>query len=225
MHPEVTSDAPGECPICRMALEPVTRQRNLEVRTEPAEVRTPEEAARGGSYVVRPMVFTDNVRAPAWVDSPATLAAHLYLDEVATVEPGTRGTFSAAAAPSVQVEAILSADPPKPWDCCTSLVHLRIDETAPVHQGATGWLRFPPKVRHATLLPASAVLPSPDGPYVLVADRDQQTWQPRSVHLGKVFFGHALVLSGVNEGDSVAVDGLFFLDAERRLRTNVDSAR
>jgi hypothetical protein len=33
-----------------------------------------------------------------------------------------------------------------------------------------------------------------------------------------VFYGSAVVLSGVREHESVAVSGLFFLDAERRLR-------
>ena len=232
MHPQVTALGPGECPICRMTLEPVDRRLDPSAPATSAHGSPPGDAAHGG-YVVRSVVFTDNVRAPAWVESPGMLTAHLYLDEIASLEPGARGVFSPSVAPAVHEEATLSDAPPSPWDCCTSLVHLRVAPSSPpLKQGAMGWLRFAPKMRHEILIPSSAVLQSPDGPYVLAATPDQRAWEPRSVRLGKVFFGQALVLSGVGEHESVAVNGLFFLDAERRLRlgagaheASVDSAR
>jgi hypothetical protein len=38
------------------------------------------------------------------------------------------------------------------------------------------------------------------------------------VEIGKVFYGLAVVLSGLRYQERVAIRGAFFLDAERRLR-------
>jgi hypothetical protein len=218
MHPGVTALTAGECPICGMGLEPVDRGHDpasQEVSPRPSPVRDAEH----GGYVVRSVLFTDNVRAPAWVESPGVVAAHLYLDELASLEPGAHGAFCRAGAPAVRAGVTLSADPPLPWDCCTSRVHLRLDpDSGPLPQGTTGWVRFAPRTRHAILIPSSAVIQSPGGPYVFAAVPDRSSWEPRSVRLGKVFFGNDVVLSGVLEHETLAVNDLFFLDAERRLR-------
>jgi hypothetical protein len=84
--------------------------------------------------------------------------------------------------------------------------------------------------RRSLLVPLSAIVQTGDGPHVLVATDGQPAWDARPVELGKAFFGHAVVVAGLRERESVAVDGLFFLEAERRLRAGgpaatVDSAR
>jgi hypothetical protein len=221
MHPEVTSVTPGECPICRMALARVPAGGGP---GSAALAATPERD-RDEGYAIRPVVFTDSIRAPAFVESRGVLAAHLYVDELSALEPGMHGDFSPATAPAASVEAHGTSDPPSPWDDCTLLVHFRVDPDDPrLHRGDTGWLQFAPKVRSADLVPLSAVLQSPDGPYVFAAGSDHQPFERRGVELGKAFFGHAVVLSGLRERESVAVNGLFFLDAERRLRHDPVSA-
>ena len=218
MHPEVTSPVPGECPICRMALVPVSRDPEPRGPPAPATEAMPEDPARAGGYVVRQRVFTDNIRAPAWVESPGVLTAHLYLDELDELAPGARGEFTPAVAPANRAAAALSGEPAVPWDASTATVHLQLDAGAALEQGTTGWLRFPSKLRHATLVPSKAILQSPEGPYVFAATADQPSWRRQAVRLGKVFSGQAFVLTGLRDGESVAVDGLFFIDADWRLR-------
>jgi multidrug efflux pump subunit AcrA (membrane-fusion protein) len=201
-----------------MALEPVWTLR-ADVQ---ASFSRMAEVSPLGSYIVRSVAFTDAVRAPAWLESEGTLTAHLYADELAALEPGAQGIFSPAIAPAVHVRAVLSPDTPSPWDCCTSRVHFHLDADAAnapmLRLGLAGWLRLAPKFRHAVMVPSTAVLQSPAGPYVFVASADRRSWVPRAVSVGKVLFGNAVVVSGVREQESVAVNGLFFADAERRLR-------
>jgi Heavy metal binding domain len=222
MHPEVTRAGPGDCPICRMALVRVDQSRPGSASPPPA---SPEaERLQEGTYTVRQVVFTESVRAPAWVEAPDLVLAHVYNDELTGLEAGARGVFSPTASPTIITEARLSAEPRSPWDCCTSRIHAKVDarSTPALRRGATGWLRFGGHVRRALLVPSSAVLQSPEGPYVLAQEADGRNYQRRAVVLGKVFFGNAVVLSGLREGEAVAVDDLFFLDAERRLRPAAD---
>src|SRR5687768_2489884 len=86
MHPEVTSGAPDQCPICRMALERV--------------VGTPAAATASYSFpepenlptyklIANPQrrVFAQEVRVPAWVEAGGLVAAVLYEDEVTALSP------------------------------------------------------------------------------------------------------------------------------------------
>src|SRR5208283_662591 len=61
MHPEVLARAPGACPICGMALERATGDTDKFVA-----FATQKKDERAGQYTVREVVFTDNIRAPAW---------------------------------------------------------------------------------------------------------------------------------------------------------------
>ena len=62
--------------------------------------------------------------------------------------------------------------------------------------------------RTATLVvPAAAVLRGPQGPYVFVIKPDQ-TAEMRTITVGPVEAGEAVIESGLSEGDVVAVDGV-----------------
>jgi hypothetical protein len=223
MHPAFTARTPGECPLCQMALERVPDDRRPDPRGMLPPVPAIDDAARGEGYAVRPIVFTDNIRAPAWVESPGVLAAHLYLDELSALEPAARGEFSPSRAPRDGVEVRMTAEAATPWDCCTARVRFAVDPRGPMPRpGAAGWLQFASRSRRALVVPSSAVLQSPEGPYVFVPAAASPGWEPRPVRLGKVFSGNAVVLAGVGEHESVAVNGLFFLEAERRLRSERD---
>src|SRR5947208_498432 len=95
MHPQVTSPAPGECPICRMTLE--------RVRTAAAasDARATDAAPFRASYDVmwaRPRPAPREMRAPAYVDGRGggSVVALFYNDEIAALEADERGTFSAS---------------------------------------------------------------------------------------------------------------------------------
>src|SRR5260370_40206208 len=65
MHPEVVSRVPGECPICRMALE----------RASAAGKGASAAAQSGVVDVARRRVVTQLVRAPAWPAAGAAATA------------------------------------------------------------------------------------------------------------------------------------------------------
>jgi hypothetical protein len=250
MHPEVRSSAPGECPICRMALEPARDQAPVASSSGARDVGGPSAASGAPSgaasddpsgsdaqgaprrFTIPPLaqdrVFADvmwvrerpiarEVVAAAWVESSGTIAAHLYRDELALLEVNAEGTFvrSDGDAPAMRVRLV--ADAAKAWDAETVRVWLHAPPgAAPV--GAIGWVRFASRTRKMLAVPQSAVLQAPAGAYVLVASVDRRTFTRRPIEIGRFLYGYAPVLSGLANGERIAVMETFFLDAERRLR-------
>ena len=77
MHPEVIAAAPGECPICGMALS--------ETAVDPALPRWNEGAApplQGTVDAARRRFFSQEVRGPASVPRAGWVRALLYADEI-----------------------------------------------------------------------------------------------------------------------------------------------
>jgi Cu(I)/Ag(I) efflux system membrane fusion protein len=70
----------------------------------------------------------------------------------------------------------------------------------------------------AVAVPASAVIDS-GSRQVVILDRGDGRFEPRDVKLGRRGDGYVEVASGVNEGDSVVVNGNFLIDAESNLQT------
>jgi hypothetical protein len=221
MHPEVTASTAGECPICGMALRlDVASTRGL----SPSAA-----AARSRQYglvdVARRRIFSREVRAPAWLRRDGAVEALVYNDDLATLAAGERGAFHAAAAPDPGVGVRLATTAPAPWDGSTSVVHFHFDARAPPFRpGAAGWVALPAKAREVLVVPAAAVLQSSDGPYVLAAAAEGSTFTKRPVRIGKVLFSLAVVVSGLREGERIAVKSAFFLDAEQRLRAGSESS-
>jgi membrane fusion protein, copper/silver efflux system len=67
-------------------------------------------------------------------------------------------------------------------------------------------------------VPASAVIDS-GSRQVVILDRGDGRFEPRDVKLGRRGDGYVEVTSGVNEGDSVVVNGNFLIDAESNLQS------
>jgi hypothetical protein len=173
-------------------------------------------------------VFVDDVRAPARLDEPGRLSAVLYRDELIGLSSGERGKFFRARAPRVPVEVRLSDESPTPWDASTSLVRFVVEPAKtdpdnrdaeatlpPLRPGDVGWLELERRSRELLVFPESALLRSSEGPYVLVPDPGGGTFTRRSVQIGRILKGHVVVLSGLHEGDRIAVSSAFFIDAEQ----------
>jgi len=231
MHPDVTSGVPGECSICGMALQRAGggpgAAKSLASEAPPSAAEAAD--LRRGDYAVRQVAFTDAVRVPAWVEAPGIVVAHLYDDELAMLAAQTKATFSASTTPAVRTEVTPSGEPPAPWDASTSRVSFRFDPAGPaLAPGAAGWLRLAPQLRRALLVPYFAVRESPGGPHVMVveggADPRSAVVEPRPVKIGKVFFGNAVLVSGLAENEVVRVHNTFFVEAERRLRAQAGQA-
>jgi hypothetical protein len=220
MHPEVVSRVPGECPICRMALE----------RVAAAEKGPPPDAQNGLVDVAKRRVVTQLVRAPAWLAADGAVTAVLHKDDLVGLAPGEHALFFGTATPGAGIPVHLSSDHPSPWDASTVQVPFRIDRTAPSKKEDTGWLELAPRPRELLVVPSSAVLYSGAGAYVLAAPPGGHAFTRRPVDIGRILdsgyaaglsgdhFGAIVVLSGLQEGEQVVVGDAFFLDAERRLQ-------
>jgi Heavy metal binding domain len=235
MHPEVVSRAPGECPICRMALERVTG-----AGAAPLSGLTDRTLVG----VAKRRVVSQLIRAPAWLGRGGLVTAVLHRDDLIGLPPGTHGLFFGAAASRQGVDVRLSSDTPTPWDASTLQVHFRA-EAPPGHRdpGPTlpsrpaaggalddGWLDIAPQPRDLLVVPSNAILYTAGGAYVVAASADGQTLSKRPVEIGRILdsgyvaqqsvdrFGAIVVLSGLHDNDTVVVEDTFFLDAERRLQ-------
>jgi hypothetical protein len=226
MHPEVVSAAPGDCPVCGMALERVR-----EAKQEAAAARGRDAAIE----TVRRRLLGGQLRAPAWVSADGVVTALLHRDDLVGMSPGDPAVFFAGTAPITGIDVRLLADAPAAVDASTCKARFQVDgaaRRAPLDGGATvvGLLQIAAHPRELLTVPASAVLYSAEGPYVLVAGEPGETVSRRSVVIGRILdssyaagvtgdsVGAIVVLSGLSEGERVVTGNAFFLDAERRLR-------
>jgi len=92
--------------------------------------------------------------------------------------------------------------------------------TAGLQPGQVGWLELAPRPRQVLTVPASAIVQSPEGPYVL-ASLGGFKLEKRPIEIGETFLkeGFAVVLSGLHVNERVVARATFFLDADRRLDT------
>jgi hypothetical protein len=213
MHLEVTTSRPGKCPICRMPLEPVA-----------APAATPAIATVAGAASfdsLRKRIFVQGVRAPAWVASAHRVVALIHADQLTTLAVHERGRFAPSAAPQASVAVRLGDAPPAPWDEGTLRVEFELEleaGSAPLTAGDVGWVQMEPRPRSLPVVPASAIVQSPEGPYVLVLLPEHHDLARRAVQLSRFFGNFAVVLAGLQPGERVLVRDTFFFDAERRLR-------
>jgi hypothetical protein len=226
MHPEVLSEAPGDCPICGMALEPVSAS----ARTAAAKDPLFDTAKR--------IVLANQVRAPAWLGADGVVTAILHEDDLIGMAPGEHGLFFGGAAPVVGIDAHLVAEAPVSVDASTSKVRFRIDRDAASSRAGgrtadvadVGLLQIAARRREVLAVPASAVLYSAEGSYVLAASKEGDPFTKRPVEIGRILdsrygagstgegAGTIAIWSGLREGERVVARDTFFLDAERRLR-------
>jgi hypothetical protein len=225
MHAEVVSSAPGDCPICGMALERVS---------EPSPSAAAGTATGTGRVdTTKPLVLATQVRAPAWLGAEGVVTAVLHEDDFIGMEPGEHALFFGAGAPTVGIEVRRSVDKPTPLDPSTSKVRFRVarDQTAsPRGSRGVGLLQIAARPRDVLVVPTSAVVYSADGPYVLAASGDGDPFAKRPVEIGRILdssyaagpsgdnIGSTVVLSGLRAGERVVAGDTFFVDAERRLR-------
>jgi hypothetical protein len=164
--------------------------------------------------------FVLSVRAAASLETNGRVTAVLRNDELRRLSPGEHAFFFRAAAPAEGIAVRLTAEPPAPWDGSTSQVRFRFDARASgLGPSGVGWVELAARPRKLLVIPSSAVLYSPEGPYVLAAGADGRTFSTRRVEIGRVFPGLAVVLSGLREGEPIVVGSTFSWDAERRLQT------
>jgi len=231
MHPEVRGRAPGECPICRMALERVGRPALAFTRAnaaETADLAAVENVRRHNivDFVRRRtlLVPSRELRGPASVGADGVVTALFYDDEIAALAADEAGTFTPTDAPERRFTVERLADVAARWDRSTSRIRFRLVQAgakqtpAPPPAGQAGWLELEPRPRQVLTVPASALLESPEGPYVLAWTGSGFNFEKRRIEIGETFLkqGWVVVLSGLRVNERVVGRATFFVEADRR---------
>ena len=176
----------------------------------------------GFIVVARKRAWTQEIHASAWLERAGVVHALLYGDEIAALAPGEEGVFSPTAAPATQIKVRLAAGSPLPWDESLSKMDFQVAGNARgLPPGAAGWLTLAARPREVLVVPATALLASGDGPYVLAASPDG-AFVRRHVKVGKTMFGLASIVSGLRESEGVVATNAFFLDAQKRLQAGAE---
>jgi hypothetical protein len=227
MHPEVRSSAPGDCPICHMALVPIRASDHG------------ESGVPGGGPIVaiaEARMVARQVRAAAWVDAAGHGTALLYKDDLVGLEAEEPARFFAPQSPNMPLEAHVLTAEQAPVDSSTVNVSFRLDPPMTTAADAAGRedvgsLQIDVRARRLLVVPTSAVLYAARGPYVLAADDAAGGFSKRPVVVGRILDsgyvgaltgqqegGATVILSGLREGEKVVAGHAFFADVERRLR-------
>jgi hypothetical protein len=224
MHPAVTSPVPGECPICRMALEPQAAK--AAGPGEPASLTLAQgKRLAGFDSVSRVKQFESSfdMRAWAWAESRDVGVALYPRDWAEMLKPGEEGQFEPESGPRGPnphgIKVRFSEQAPEPWDATTVLVRFRLDD----HAGAAfepkeiGSVKFALRLRNGLVVRQSTIIQSPEGPYVLIASADRRTFTKRPIQIGAIMYDYASVTGGARENEYAVALHTFVLDTERRL--------
>ena len=236
MHPEVRTAAAGECPICKMALERVGGGGGRNNAAESADLAAVENIRKHNiiDFVrLRSLpVPARELRGPALVDGDGALTAMFYADELAALDEGERGTFTPADAPGVTLAVRRLGGAPAKWDRSTARIRFELLPTRThglesIAPGRVGWVELAPRARQVLAVPASAVVQSPEGPYVLAWTGAGFEFAKRPIELGETFLkqGFAVVLSGLRVNQRVVGRATFFLEADRRASQGAGGSR
>jgi hypothetical protein len=232
MHPEVRSSQPGECPICRMALErvgfvPGVASKPYLDAAGMADLRAVDNIKKHNivDFVRRHSLLPPlrELRAPAWVEADGKIAALFYDDQIAALVADERGTFSLTTSPQTVIAVTRTADEPLRWDGSTSRIRFSVvGASRGTRSGQVGWLEVAPRPRPVLGVATGAIVQSPEGPYVLAWSGHDFTFVKRPIEIGETFSGQgfAVVLKGLQVNDRVIARATFFVDADRRLNPN-----
>ena len=219
MHPEVTSSSPGDCPICRMALEPIANTAPAETEPAALQLATVSKELRAFDAVSRVKRFetAQEMRFAAWAEGRDAGIALVYKDQARLLVAGEEGQFWSLAAPGPGIAVRVGNEPPEPWDGSTVRVRFHAGPGAKLPANGTGSVKFATRERRDLVIREGAVLRSPEGPYVLVATNDRHTLTKRRIEVGSIVYGYASVISGLKEDEWVVALHAFALDTARRL--------
>jgi hypothetical protein len=219
MHPEVRAGSQGQCPICHMALTPLNREApRAQALADTTAVDNVRKHRIMDFVRKRSLLFpVQELRAPASVDEDGAVTAVFYDDQIAVIAAGEEGSFSPTDSPSTSFSLRRTVDAPVRWDPSTSRIRFA-SASAALRPGQIGWLTLPRKSREVLTVPASAIVNSAEGPYVLAAAANGG-FEKRSIEIGETFVkqGFAVVLSGLEVHERIVSRATFFLDADRRL--------
>lgn len=222
MDPSVESDHPAACPICGMALAPVSREdrRSGAIRIAAAA------RARLGVVVApvetRPMfkrvvAAGEVVAAPPGAADRASIAARVYRGDAHEVRPGQPVEV---AVPELPLQTFTgTVELPRATDAAGELRLIADDPGHALHPGMRVQVQLEVQLPPRLVVPAEAVVYA--GPRRIVfVEHGSGRFEPRTPKLGVTTAGLVEVLDGLVTGEPVVVKGTFLLAAESRLRSD-----
>jgi hypothetical protein len=240
MHPQVAAPAPGQCPICGMALEkvePLGPGRPRRSGQQAAAVELPETRGQSpvqaesflGSGVapVHRRALAATTESPAWLDAQGGVTAVLFDDEVRDLGREEGGSFFAARAPGAALAVERAEAPPIHWRGSMWRVRFRFRPGSPPPRlpiGATGWVERPSRGRASLVVLSSAVLQAQSGPYLLAISPDRRSYRRQPIATGRLMSGYTVVISGASERDLVLGVNAFSANAHAQLEAQRGAA-
>jgi len=220
MDPSVESDHPSACPICGMALTPVTQEERklglvrvaaksrklIGLEVAPVEKRTLRRRVVASGAVVEP--------APALYQ--VAIEARIYRGDASALRRGEPVVVTARDVPLIQFSgAVASAS-------ATGPRALRVVVENPeqlLRVGMAVEVTVDAELAPRLAVPSSAVLYAGKRRLVFV-ERSSGVFEPRTPALGMSSDGLVEIVGGLSEGERVAVSGTFLLAAENRIRSD-----
>lgn len=222
MDPSVESDHPGPCPICGMALTPVSKEDRMSGVVRVAAATRARLGLIVAPVETRPL-FKRVVAAGDVVESKpaaadrASIAARVYRGDAHEVQPGQPVDVSVPELPLQTYTG--TVEPPRPTDAPDELRLVVDDPGHALHPGMHVEAQLEVPLSPRLVVPAEAVVYA--GPRRIVfVEHGSGRFEPRTPRLGITAAGLVEVLEGLSAGDQVVVKGTFLLAAESRLRSD-----
>jgi hypothetical protein len=189
-----------------------------------AQLRVSYEATllmRFAVAAVRRNAVPGEVFAPAIVAPDGEIIAQLYRDELASLAADEIAAWIPSRTPAAMVEVQRDETPPVvagPGDAVARIGFRATPRGPAPPPGQVGWVKLAYKSRAMLIVRSAAILPSPEGPYVLVFSNQRGGLTRRRIEVGKDYAGMTAVVSGLRDKEFVVMANAFSVDAERRLQ-------
>jgi len=235
MDPSVESDHPGTCPICGMALTAVTQQeRSAGVVRVAAKARSliGLDVARvrkmtlwkhivASGEVVEPAPAADRPRVSAPSGAAAgparsEITARVYRGAASEARPGDPVTVTARDLALAQFTGTVVESAA---DAAGTLRVVVDNPEKLLRPGMRVDVKVDTELPPCLTVPSTAVLYAGKRRIVFV-ERSKGVFEPRTPTLGISSDGLVEIVSGLHDGDQVAVSGTFLLAAESRIRSD-----
>lgn len=219
MDPSVESTHPGACPICGMALTAVTQQERSSgiVRVaSKARAVIGLDVAPVQARTLRTRIVASGVVEPAAAAGTVAVAAQVYRGDASEAHRGEPVIVTARDVPLTQFTGTVVA----PAADAPGTLQVMVDNPEQLlRPGMLVELKLEVELAPRLAVPSSAVLYAGKRRLVFV-ERSKGLFEPRTAKLGISSDGLVEIVSGVDEGDQVAISGTFLLAAESRIRSD-----
>jgi Heavy metal binding domain len=222
MDPSVRAREPGQCPICGMALTPVTEQQRGSdlVHVDGASLqRVGVRLATVDERSLRRRLVAVGAVTEAAAAEGTAARVDARVDQASEMESGLPVAVLLPALPLVELGGTIEEVSPDPD---TGGARLRVavqDAGSLLRPGMHAEVHIHIDLPASLVVPARAVIVAGERRIVFV-DRGKGLFAPRAIATGAQEGGFIQVRKGLQAGDRVAMSGTFLLAAENRIRSS-----